>query len=86
MESAIIPRLGIMESAINPRLGIMENAISPRLGIMENAINQRLTNVEENQNVLRIDVDAMDYEVAKMTDSFEHMRKKTDDLEAKLKS
>ena len=51
---------------------------------MENAINTRLTDVEDNQNVLRIDMDAMDYEFAKMTDSIEHMQKKTDDLEAKV--
>ena len=72
------------KTAINPCLGIMENAVSTRLCIMENAINPRLTDVEENQNVSRIDVDSMDNEFAKMTDSFEHMRKKTDDLEAKL--
>ena len=51
---------------------------------MENAINTRLIDVEENQNVLRIDMDAMDYEFAKMTDLFEHMQKKTDDLETKV--
>ena len=60
--------------------------VDQRLGVMENAINTRLTDVEDNQNVLRIDMDAMDYEFAKMTDSFEHMQKKTDDLEAKLNS
>ena len=54
--------------------------IDQRLGVMENAINTRLIDVEENQNVLRIDMDAMDYEFAKMTDSFEHMQKKTGDL------
>ena len=51
---------------------------------MENAINTRLIDVEKNQNVLRIDMDAMDYESAKMTDSFEHMQKKMDNLEAKF--
>ena len=51
---------------------------------MGNAINTRLIDVEKNQNVLRIDMDAMDCESAKMTDSFEHMQKKTDNLEAKV--
>ena len=51
---------------------------------MANAINTRLIDVEENQNMLRIDMDAMDYEFSKMTDSFEHMQKKADDLETKV--
>ena len=55
-----------------------------RLGIMENVISTRLADVEQNQNVLRLDIDPLDGDFAKMADSFAHMRKKVDDLEAKV--
>ena len=44
--------------------------INQRLGIMENAINTRITHVEENQNVLRIGMDAMGYAFTNKLDSF----------------
>ena len=58
--------------------------IDQRLGIMENAISTRLTDVEQNQNVSRLDIDALDDDFAKVTDSHAHMQKKVDDLEAKV--
>ena len=39
--------------------------IDQRLGIMENAISTRLTDVEQNQNVLRLDIDALDDDFCK---------------------
>lgn len=85
---AAINQLALTVSELGDKVGHFEHSqnekssrIDQRLGVMENAINTRLTDVEDNQNVLRID---MDYEFAKMTDSFEHMQKKTDDLEAKV--
>ena len=62
----------------------MASFIDQRLGIMENAISTRLTDVEQNQNVLRLDIDALDDDFAKTTDSLAHMQKKVDDLEAKV--
>ena len=86
-----INQLALTVSELGDKVGRFEHSqnekssrIDQRLGVMENAINTRLIDVEENQNVLRIDMDAMDYEFAKMTDSFEHMQKKTDDLETKV--
>ena len=88
---AAINQLALTVSELGDKVGHFEHSqnekssrIDQRLGVMENAINIRLIDVEENQNVLRIDMDAMDYEFVKMTDSFEHMQKKTDDLEAKV--
>ena len=86
-----INQLTLTVSELEDKVGHFEHSqnkksscIDQRLGVMENAINTRLIDVEENQNVLRIDMDTMDYEFAKMTDSFEHMQKKTDDPEAKV--
>ena len=86
-----INQLALTASELGNKVGHFEHSqnekssrIDQRLGVTENAINTRLIDVEENQNVLRIDMDAMDYEFAKMTDSFEHMQKKTDDLKTKV--
>ena len=88
---AAINQLALTVSELGDKVGHFEHSqnekssrIDQRLGVMEKAINTRLIDVEENQNVLRIDMDAMDYEFAKMTDSFEHMQKKADVLEAKV--
>ena len=65
--------------------------IDQRLGIMENAISTRLTDVEQNQNVLRLDIDALDYDFThthktkqKRLTPLHSCRKKVDDEEAKV--
>ena len=50
---------------------------------MKNAISTGLTDMARNQNVL-LDIDALDDDFAKITDSLAHMQKKVDNLAAKV--
>lgn len=58
--------------------------IDQRLSVMESTINTRLSDVEETQNVLRLDMDALDQICAEMKDSSTELQNKVDDLEAKV--
>ena len=72
---AAVNQLAMTVSELGDKAGHFEHSqnekssrIDQRLGVMKKAINTRLIDVEENQIVLRIDMDAMDYEFVKMTD------------------
>ena len=79
-----VSQLGDKVGKVEQSQNELASHIDQRLGIMENAISTRLTDVEQNQNVLRLDIDALDDDFARTTDSLAHMQKKVDDLEAKV--